>query len=62
MRPFRHAAKRSQPHRTTFTADGNLEKGLTMAGFVIGSIPLIVVFAFGMKYYIQGLTQGAVKG
>jgi multiple sugar transport system permease protein len=47
---------------TKFAADGNLERGPTMAGYVIGSIPLILVFAFGMKYYIQGLTQGAVKG
>lgn len=47
---------------TKFSADGNLERGPTMAGYVIGSLPLILVFAFGMKYYIQGLTQGAVKG
>ena len=47
---------------TKFTADGNLQQGQAMAGFVMGSIPLIIVFAFGMKYYIQGITQGAVKG
>lgn len=47
---------------TQFGAASNLEQGPTMAGFVIGSIPLIIVFGFGMKYYIQGLTQGAVKG
>ena len=47
---------------TQFGAEANLEQGQTMAGFVIGSIPLIIAFAFGMKYYIQGLTQGAVKG
>ena len=47
---------------TKFSADGNLQQGQAMAGFVIGSIPLIIVFAFGMKYYIQGITQGAVKG
>jgi multiple sugar transport system permease protein len=33
-----------------------------MAGYVLGSLPLIVVFAFGMKYYVAGLTQGAIKG
>jgi len=47
---------------TQFGSESNLEQGPTMAGFVIGSIPLIVVFAFGMKYYVRGLTQGAVKG
>ena len=47
---------------TQFSAAANLEQGPTMAGFVIGSVPLIIAFAFGMKYYIDGLTQGAVKG
>jgi ABC-type glycerol-3-phosphate transport system permease component len=47
---------------TKFTADGNLEQGEAMAGYMLGSIPLIIVFIFGMKYYIQGITQGAVKG
>ncbi len=47
---------------TQFGAEASLEQGPTMAGFVIGSIPLVLLFAFGMKYYIQGLTQGAVKG
>ncbi len=47
---------------TTFGSESNLEQGPTMAGFVVGSIPLIIAFAFGMKYYVEGLTQGAVKG
>jgi len=47
---------------TKFSADGNLQQGQAMAGYVMGSIPLIIVFAFGMKYYIQGISQGAVKG
>lgn len=47
---------------TQFGAAANLEQGPTMAGFVIGSSPLVIAFAFGIKYYIHGLTQGAVKG
>ena len=47
---------------TLFAGEGNLEPGETMAGYVIGSLPLIVVFACGMKYYVAGLTQGAIKG
>ena len=47
---------------TRFTGEGNLEPGETMAGYVLGSIPLILVFVVGMKYYITGLTHGAVKG
>ena len=47
---------------TLFAGEGNLEPGEAMAGYVLGSLPLIVVFACGMKYYVAGLTQGAVKG
>lgn len=46
---------------TRFNSEGNLELGPTMAGYVIGAIPLIVLFAFGMKYYVAGLIQGALK-
>jgi ABC-type glycerol-3-phosphate transport system permease component len=46
---------------TRFVADGNLEIGPMMAGYVIGAIPLIIVFAFGMKYYVAGVTQGAIR-
>ncbi|MBI4028363.1 MAG: carbohydrate ABC transporter permease [Verrucomicrobia bacterium] len=46
---------------TQFGLEGNLDLGPMMAGYVIGSIPLIIAFAFGMRYYIQGLTTGAVK-
>jgi len=35
--------------------------GPLMAGYVIASIPLIILFSFGMKQFIQGLTGGAVK-
>ncbi len=31
------------------------------AGFVFASIPLAIVFLLGMRYFVQGLTSGAVK-
>lgn len=46
---------------TRFNAEGNLELGPTMAGYVIGAVPLILLFSFGMKYYVAGLTKGALK-
>jgi ABC-type glycerol-3-phosphate transport system permease component len=46
---------------TKFGMEGNLEYGPVMAGYVIGSIPLVLVFAFGMKYYVEGLTKGGLK-
>ncbi|MBM7564737.1 carbohydrate ABC transporter permease [Paenibacillus sacheonensis] len=36
--------------------------GLRMAGYIMSSLPLLILFSFGMKYYISGVTSGAVKG
>lgn len=47
---------------TKLGAEAALEYGPMMAGYLIGSIPLIIIFSLGMKYYIEGLTHGAVKG
>jgi len=33
----------------------------TMAGLLIATIPIIVVYMFGQRYFIRGLTGGAVK-
>ena len=46
---------------TKFGMEGNLEYGPVMAGYVVGSLPLVAVFAFGMKYYVEGLTKGGLK-
>lgn len=35
--------------------------GPQLAGYLLASLPLVVVFIFGMKYFIQGLTAGALK-
>lgn len=46
---------------TKFGLEGNLDIGPLMAGYVIGSIPLVVLFVFGMRYYVEGLTRGGLK-
>ncbi len=33
-----------------------------MAGALLGSIPVVIIYAFLMDYYLAGLTAGAVKG
>jgi len=33
----------------------------TMAGMLIATVPLVIVYLFGQKYFIRGLTAGAVK-
>ncbi len=35
--------------------------GTLMAAYVIACIPLAIVFGFLMRYYVQGLTSGALK-
>ena len=38
------------------------ELGLQAAGFAFAVVPQLILFAFGMQYFIQGLTSGSVKG
>ena len=35
---------------------------LTMAGAVLGSVPIVILYVFFLDYYVSGLTAGAVKG
>jgi ABC-type glycerol-3-phosphate transport system permease component len=43
------------------TAYGVTDYGPQMAAYVVASVPLLIVFLFGMKYFIQGITSGAIK-
>jgi multiple sugar transport system permease protein len=36
--------------------------GKLMAGAVLGSVPVVVVYSFLMDFYLAGMTAGAVKG
>jgi ABC-type glycerol-3-phosphate transport system permease component len=40
---------------------GVVDIGAQMAGYAVSVIPLLILFTFGMKYYIQGVTAGALK-
>jgi ABC-type glycerol-3-phosphate transport system permease component len=37
------------------------EYGPQMAGYTLGALPLLVLFAFGMRQFVAGLTAGALK-
>ncbi|MDQ3657760.1 MAG: carbohydrate ABC transporter permease [Chloroflexota bacterium] len=41
---------------------GTVNWGPRMAAYAVSSVPLVLLFAFGMKFYVRGLTSGAVKG
>lgn len=36
--------------------------GPLMAGYIIASVPIIILFAFCMKLFVKGMTEGSVKG
>lgn len=42
--------------------NGTTDMGLIAASFIIGTIPLFVATASCLKYYVQGMMGGAVKG
>lgn len=47
---------------STGSNGGGLNTGIMVAGFVIATIPLFILFMFGSRLYMEGLTAGAVKG
>lgn len=42
--------------------NGSTDFGLLAAAFVLGTIPLLVITCSCLKYYLQGMLEGAVKG
>jgi ABC-type glycerol-3-phosphate transport system permease component len=47
---------------TQFTSQyGVTDWGPRMAAYTIATIPLVILFTFGMRYYIRGITSGAIK-
>jgi ABC-type glycerol-3-phosphate transport system permease component len=47
---------------TVFRSRYNLDVPVTMAGMVVASIPMILLYVFGQRYFVRGLTAGALKG
>jgi len=46
---------------TTFYAQYTIDWGLVMAGTTLTTIPLLIFFLFFQRYFITGLTMGALK-
>ena len=46
---------------TKFAGEYNLDYGPTLAGYALGSLPLLLLFALGMRPFIQGITAGSIK-
>jgi multiple sugar transport system permease protein len=39
-----------------------VDYGLLMAGATFGAVPMFLIFIFFQKYFVKGITMGAVKG
>ena len=46
----------------TFKGDLKVDYTTTLAGLIISSLPLIILFLCFSKHFVRGLTTGAVKG
>ena len=46
---------------TIFGGEHRLDMGPVLAGYAIGCVPLLILISFGMKYFIKGITSGALK-
>ena len=46
----------------TFLGEASTNWGYMMAASIVAAIPVTIVFVFLQRYFIQGLTAGAVKG
>lgn len=42
--------------------NGTSDYGMITAAFVIGTLPLLIITLSCLKYYLQGMLEGAVKG
>ena len=45
----------------SFSNSYSTDYGPMMAGYVLASVPLMLVIGFSMRYFVQGLTGGAIK-
>jgi len=46
----------------SFFGEHSVDWGLVMAGSVVATLPVVVLFGMLSRYFVQGLTAGAVKG
>jgi len=49
------------PGLNTYQSAYYTRYGFMMAGLLIGSVPLVILFVFTSRWFVEGLTSGAVK-
>ena len=45
-----------------FLSSGNIQYGPLMAGAVLATIPVVVLFLFNQRAFVSGLSEGSIKG
>jgi ABC-type glycerol-3-phosphate transport system permease component len=53
--------KTLMPGLTLFKGHFSLNEPLIMAGTMIATIPMLLLYIFGQRYFVEGLVAGAVK-
>jgi ABC-type glycerol-3-phosphate transport system permease component len=56
------AARTAPVALTEFANEFNVDWGATMAGSVVLTVPIVLLFVLLQRYFVGGLTGGAVKG
>jgi len=46
---------------TELADDTTVDMGVTLATYTVGCVPLLILIAFGMRYFVRGVTTGALK-
>ncbi len=49
------------PGLYSFTGQNQTDVGPLMAGYVLGSIPLLILFIFTSRLFVEGMNSGAFK-
>lgn len=47
---------------TVFGSRYNADVPVSMAGMLMASVPIFLIYLFGQRYFIRGLVAGAIKG
>ncbi len=53
--------KTLMPGLTLFKGHFSINEPLIMAGTLIATLPMILLYLFGQRLFVEGLTAGAIK-
>jgi len=60
--PQLYTVQRGLSQLTGRSGTGIDRRGIIMAGSLLGMLPMLVIYLFGQRYFIQGLTRSGSKG